>query len=80
MNHPKRKKDGLKAVKRLRTIAKAKVNGISRKMSDARCHFTERTTIEIVNENLQTWRKTRNLQSICKNNHFVIVSAFAERR
>lgn len=35
MNHPRRKKEGLKAVRRLRTIAKAMVNDISRKMSDA---------------------------------------------
>jgi len=39
MNHPKRKKEGLKAVRRLRTIAKAMVNDISRKMSDAQMSF-----------------------------------------
>lgn len=36
MNHPKRMKEGRKAVRRLRTIAKAMVNDIARKMSDAR--------------------------------------------
>ena len=39
MNHPKRKKEGLKAVRRLRTIAKAVVNDISRKMSDVQMSF-----------------------------------------
>ena len=39
MNHPKRKKEGLKAVRRLRTIAKAMVNDISRKLSDAQMSF-----------------------------------------
>ena len=39
MNHPKRKKEGLKAVRRLRTIAKAMVNDISRKMSDVQMSF-----------------------------------------
>ena len=34
MNHPTRMKEGKKAVKRLRTIAKAMVNDIARKMSD----------------------------------------------
>lgn len=34
MNHPTRKKEGKKAVKRLRTIAKAMVNDIARKMND----------------------------------------------
>ena len=39
MNHPRRKKEGLKAVRRLRTIAKAVVNDISRKMSDVQMSF-----------------------------------------
>lgn len=34
MNHPTRKKEGKKAVKRLRTIARAMVNDIARKMND----------------------------------------------
>ena len=34
MNHPTRMKEGKKAVKRLRTIAKAMVNDIARKMND----------------------------------------------
>ena len=34
MNHPTRMKEGKKAVKRLRTIAKAMVNDIARKMTD----------------------------------------------
>ena len=39
MNHPKRMKEGRRAVKHLRTIAKAMVNDISRKMSDAQMSF-----------------------------------------
>ena len=34
MNHPTRMKEGKKAVKRLRTIAKALVNDIARKMNE----------------------------------------------
>lgn len=34
MNHPTRKKEGKKAVRRLRTIARAMVNDIARKMND----------------------------------------------
>lgn len=34
MNHPTRMKEGGKAVKRLRTIAKAMVNDIARKKND----------------------------------------------
>jgi len=33
MNHPKRKREGLKAKKRLQTIGKALVNDLARKMN-----------------------------------------------
>ena len=37
MNHPKRKKEGLKAKRRMQTIAKALVNDLGRKMNSGQC-------------------------------------------